>query len=118
MSSHQMTESQVLDAIITEAIEVVFQQYVDAHGLEAISDVFAKGVKIEVGDMLPSSAYAERLQRVPEVWDKAFEVNASTDDAVRASCLEFILAGLHAGDIISRSTQHGRIVYDIFNTED
>ena len=118
MSSHQMTESQVLDAIVAEAIEVVFQQYVDSHGLEAISDVFAKGVKIEVGDMLPSSAYAERLQRVPEVWDKAFEVNASTDDAVRASCLEFILAGLHAGDVISRSTQHGRIVYDIFNTED
>ena len=118
MSSHQMTEQQVLEAIVAEAIEVVFQQYVDEHGLEAISEVFAKGVKIEVGDMLPSTAYAERLQRVPDVWDKAFEVNASTDDAVRASCLEFILAGLHAGDIISRSTQHGKIVYDIFESEE
>ena len=77
-----------------------------------IADIFAKGVKVEVGDMLPSTAYAERLQRVPPVWDKAFEVNASTDPAVRASCVEFVLAGLYASDLISRAQRHGRIEYE------
>jgi len=33
----------------------VFDEYVDRHGLEEITGVFSKGVKIEVGDMLPSS---------------------------------------------------------------
>ena len=70
-------------------------------------------MKIEVGDMLPSSHYAERLKRVPPAWDKAFEVNASSDPAVRASCVEFVLAGLYATDRISRAQQHGRIVYEI-----
>jgi magnesium chelatase subunit I len=111
MGSHQMTERQVLDAVIAEAIRVVFTEYVEELGLAEIAEIFGKGVKIEVGDMLPSSHYAERMKRVPPAWDKAFEVNASGDPAVRASCVEFVLAGLYAMDKISRSQKHGRIEY-------
>ena len=111
MGSHQMNERQVLDAVAAEAIKDVFEEYVDEHGLGEIAEIFAKGVKIEVGDMLPSSHYAERLKRVPPVWDKAFQVNASGDVAVRASCVEFVLAGLWAMDKVSRATRHGRIEY-------
>ena len=113
MGSSQMSERQVLDAIIAEAIGTVFEEYVDKHGLDEIADIFAKGMKIEVGDMLPSSHYAERLRRVPPAWDKAFELNASEDPAVRASCVEFVLAGLYATDRISRSQKHGRITYEV-----
>ena len=112
MGSHQMSERQVLDAVMAEAITTVFGEYVDKHGLPEIAEVFSQGVKIEVGDMLPSSEYAELLQRVPPIWDKAFEVNASENPAVRASCVEFVLAGLYATDRISRSQSHGRIVYE------
>lgn len=113
MSSHQMSERQVLDAVQAEAIKQVFDEYVDRHGLEEIAGIFAKGVKVEVGDMLPSKCYAERLKRVPPAWEKAFEVNAGTDPAVRASCVEFVLAGLYASDRVSRTQHHGRIVYEI-----
>ncbi len=113
MGTHQMSERQVLDAVLAEAIATVFGEYVDRHGLAEIGQIFAQGVKIEVGDMLPSSHYAQLLQRVPPVWDKAFEVNASENEAVRASCVEFVLAGLYATDQISRSQQHGRIVYEV-----
>ena len=112
MGSHQMSEKQVLESIITLAIGKVFDEYVDKHGLDEISDIFSKGVKIEVGDLLPSNEYAKRLKRVPKVWDKAFEVNASDSDAMRASCIEFILAGLHATDRISRSMKHGHVTYE------
>ena len=113
MGAHQMSERQILEAITAEAVSKVFEEYVDRHGLDEIADVFGKGIKIEVGDMLPSSEYAKRLKRAPKVWDKAFEVNASENEAVRASCLEFVLAGMHATDRISRSTKHGRIVYEM-----
>jgi magnesium chelatase subunit I len=113
MGSHQLSERQVLDAIIAEAIRTVFEEYVEQHGLEEIAEIFSQGVKIEVGDMLPSSHYAERLTCVPPAWEKAFEVNASSDPAVRASCVEFVLAGLYASDRISRAQQRGRIVYEI-----
>jgi magnesium chelatase subunit I len=112
MGSHQMSERQVLDAILADAIASVFKEYVDKHGLAEIAEIFSRGVKIEVGDMLPSSHYAALIQRVPPVWDKAFEINASENEAVRASCVEFVLAGLYATDQISRSQQRGRIVYE------
>jgi magnesium chelatase subunit I len=113
MGSHQMTERQVLDALVAEAIGKVFNEYVEKHGLEQIAQIFSEGVKIEVGDMLPSGNYAERLKRVPPVWEKAFEVNAGDDAAVRASCVEFVLAGLYAMDKVSRAQHHGRIVYEV-----
>ena len=62
--------------------------------------------------MLPSSHYAQLLERVPPIWEKAFEVNASENASVRASCVEFVLAGLYATDRISRHQEFGRIVYE------
>ena len=113
MGSHQMSERQVLDAVIAEAIRIVFEEYVDRHGLAEISEIFGRGVKLEVGDTLPSEKYAELLKRVPPVWDKAFEVNAGESPAIRASCVEFVLAGLYAMDRISRSQHHGRMTYEV-----
>jgi magnesium chelatase subunit I len=112
MGSHQMSERQVLDAVIAEAIATVFEEYVEQHGLEEIARAFGRGAKIEVGDMLPSAEYERLLEDVPEVWEKAFEVNAARDPAVRASCIEFVLAGLYATERISRIQSHGRTVYD------
>ncbi len=112
MGTHQMGERQVLDAVIAQAIKTVFQEYVSQHGLEAITSVFSKGVKVEVGDLIPSERYQGLLKRVPEVWDKAFEVNAAQDPAVRASCTEFVLAGMYALDLISRSQTRGHVTYE------
>ena len=107
-SFDQISERQVLDAVVAEAIKVVFNEYVEEHGLGAIAEIFRSGVRVEVGDQLPSSEYAKRLKSVPPAWDMAFEVNASNNEAVRASCVEFVLAGLYATDRISRNQQHGR----------
>jgi len=112
MGSHQMSERQVLESVVAQAIRVVFAEYVEEHGLSEIAEIFRKGVRIEVGDLLPSSLYAERLKRVPAAWEKAFEVNASADEAVRASCVEFVLAGLHSMDKISRADRFGKIEYE------
>lgn len=112
MGTHQMGERQVIDAVIAQAIKTVFQEYVSQHGLEAITNVFAKGVKIEVGDLVPSERYEALLKRVPDVWSKAFEVNAAQDPAVRASCVEFVLAGMYALDMISRSQTRGHVSYE------
>lgn len=113
MGTHQMSERQVLDAILAEAIRCVFAEYVDEHGLGEIADLFAKGVRIEVGDTLPSTHYESIVKRVPPVWDRAFEVNASEDPGVRASCIEFVLAGLWSTERISRAERFGTTEYEV-----
>ncbi|NBX37016.1 MAG: magnesium chelatase [Planctomycetes bacterium] len=112
MGSHQMSERQVVDAILAEAVAAVFNEYVEEHGLPAIADAFSKGVRVEVGDLVPSSEYLARLRSIPEAWQKAFEVNNDSQPAVRASCAEFVLAGLWATDRLSRTTRHGRTAYE------
>ena len=39
MGSHQMTERQVLDAVVAEAIAELFTEYVERHGLDEIADL-------------------------------------------------------------------------------
>jgi magnesium chelatase subunit I len=112
MAGTQMAERQVIDAIVADAIRIVFEEYVEKYGLQEIVGAFEKGIKVEVGDLLPSASYAERIKRVPMAWEKAFEVNAGSSDAMRASCAEFVLAGLYATDRISRSQKFGRIMYE------
>ena len=112
MGTHQMSEKQVLDAVVAQAVQVVFSEYVEEHGLAEIAEIFRGGVRIEVSDLLPSRDYAERLKSVPPAWEKAFEVNANESDAMRASCVEFVLAGLYSMDRISRSARHGKIEYE------
>ena len=45
----------MLDSIIAEAIQIVFEEYVSEHGLDEITEIFGKGVRIKVGDMVPSA---------------------------------------------------------------
>ena len=74
----------------------------------------AQGVKIEVGDMLPSSA----LRRAAEARAAGLG-QGLRGERLRATrrcgprCVEFVLAGLYATDRISRAQHHGRIVYEI-----
>jgi len=112
MGAHQMTEAQILDSVLAEAVRDVFEEYATEHGLEEIADVFAQGVKIEVGDTLPSAHYERILSRVPPAWDKAFEINPSERLGVRASCVEFVLAGLWSMDRISRAARFGGFHYE------
>ena len=58
-------------------------------------------------------AVAAYLKSIPPVWEKAFEVNAADNPAVRASCVEFVLAGLYAMDRISRAQKHGKVQYEV-----
>lgn len=113
MGSHQMSERRVLDALIASAIKVVFEKYASEFGIGKLAEIFNKGVRIEVGDLLPSKMYAERLKHVPPIWDVAFEVNASENEAIRASCVEFVLAGLYSLEKISRASKHGKVQYEI-----
>jgi magnesium chelatase subunit I len=112
MGSHQLSERQVLDAIVAEAVGTVFGEYVERHSLDGIAKVFSEGMKIEVGDAVPSADYRRIVSDIPELWDRAFEVNVAADPAVRASCIEFVLAGLWASERISRLQSHGRTIYD------
>jgi len=79
---------------------------------EANNRVFLLSYEPEQDNSRDIYLYSKDISDRNSSWEKAFEVNASTDPAVRASCVEFVLAGLYATDRISRSQHHGRIMYE------
>jgi magnesium chelatase subunit I len=84
------------DSIIPQSVRVVFGEYVEEHGLDEIPEVFRQGARVEVVDLLLGRSYSERFQRVQGARVKEFEVDASSEEAVRASSAEFVLAGMHS----------------------
>ncbi len=93
-------------------IRNVFDGYVDRHGLEEIAEIFSKGVKIEVGDMLPSTCYAERLSACRRPGKRP---SRSTLPAVRR-CGRRASSSCWPGctpAIGFPAQSHGRIVYEI-----
>ncbi len=57
---------------------------------------------------MPTTGYVDK-----HGLDEAFEGNSSENEAVRVSCVEFVLASVYASDRILRSQNHGRIAYEI-----
>ena len=80
MGSHQMSERQVLEAIIAEAIQAVFTEYVDKHGLGEIAEIFRQRGQDRSGATCCRPRHTPSCWSVwPPIWEKAFEVNASSD---------------------------------------
>ena len=88
-------------------------------GVTSYMNDFNPRSKTELGAVLaevetmvrPSLSSATAL--VMDLGEASVEVNANENLGVRASCLEFVLAGLYATDRISRSQKHGRMTYEI-----
>ena len=112
MGTSQMSEHQVLEAVLAEAVATVFQEYVDKNGLDAIAQVFAKGVKHRGGRHAAVGALRQATEPRAGGVGQGLRGQRQPEPAVRASCVEFVLAGLYATDRISRSEHHGRIVYE------
>ena len=89
MSSHQMSDRQVLDAIVAEAIRDVFDEYVEQQpgGDHGDSPAGSRSS----GRYLPSEEYAASQGPRP---GGGLQVNAASDATMQASCVEFVLAGL------------------------
>ncbi len=113
MGSHQMSERQVLDAILADAIKTVFARICRTQRAGGNRPHLFRGREDRSRRHAPVEPLCRPAQACPPLWDKAFEVNASGDPAVRASCVEFVLAGLYAMDKISRAQRHGQITYEV-----
>ena len=112
MGSHQMSERQVLDAVMAEAIRKVFEEYVDRHGLDEIAQDFRRRGE----DRSRRHAAVVAVRRAPEARAAGLGQGVRGQRRRRPGgarrCVEFVLAGLYATDQISRSQHHGRMVYE------
>jgi magnesium chelatase subunit I len=105
------SESEILDNLIRRAVLNVFGEICVDCDLVAIVRAFDDGWKVEVGDDVPSSEYADGVDQIPGL-RKAVEHLVCGDSPARiAAAVEFVLEGLHLSNKLNREVAGGRLVY-------
>lgn len=97
-----LSEYQVIGRIIEKAISHVFEERFQKKKLdETVKDI--KGEKnVQISDTMPSKEYKNIISQIPQLWEPVYELGGESSDAMRASCVEFVLEGLHLMQKLSR----------------
>ncbi len=105
-------DAAVLQKIVKTACNNVFRSHFTVQEFMELVQRFDRGgFTVEIGDMLPASAYAQALNELPGV-DRAREKLGEPDsEQLRVAVLEFVLEGLHLGKRLNKTALDGSAVY-------
>ena len=106
-----VTEVKVLAKIFEKAVLTVFKERVPAKDLDAWASEIKGGVAAEVSDMMPASDFKKVIAKFPQLWEPVEQLSAGKSDGYKASCLEFVLEGLHLSGKLSRKRIGGLASY-------
>ncbi len=104
-----VTEFHVINKIVEKAVKVVFDEYFAREDLGSLVESFRKDVNVTTSDQMPTAHYTRILDRIPQIWEPVHILGGNVNDALRASCIEFVLEGLHTAGKIAR-TRSGDLV--------
>ncbi|MEE8314528.1 MAG: sigma 54-interacting transcriptional regulator [Myxococcota bacterium] len=107
----EKSEAEIVEKLTQRAVKVVFDELCELQDLEPVIAAFEEGWKVEVGDALPSSEYAEGVDNIGGLRTAIEKLGEAETPARLASAIEFILEGLHLSNRLNKDVQEGRIVY-------
>jgi len=101
-----VTEFQVIQKIIDEAIREIFMEYFPLKKYETSMDSVAKEIfqakGLEISDGMAAQTYRDILKRVPSLFDFVKDRGWDKDDQMLACGVEFVLEGLAVNQKLSR----------------
>ncbi len=104
-------EDQVVDKLIQNACATVFNRYLTASELEDVVVHFRNGISIEVSDSTPTDEYVKMVKQLKGLENALSKLDAKPTPGVTASCVEFILEGLHLNKRLNKDKVAGKIQY-------
>lgn len=106
-----VTEFHVISKILERAVRAVFEEYFGKEDLGALVSDFIGEVKVRTSDQMPAAQYTRLLERIPQIWEPVHVLKGHGSDELRASCIEFVLEGLHVAGRISRTKSGDFVEY-------
>lgn len=103
-------EPRILAKLLDQAIAEVFRRRVDLDRLEGVVEAFGAVGSVEVGESMPSSAYAKVLE-TPGLGDVVAQLAPEANSALRASACELLLEGLHLNKLLNKDSVAGQTIY-------
>ncbi|MCE2392035.1 MAG: sigma 54-interacting transcriptional regulator [Proteobacteria bacterium] len=101
----------IFDKLLRQAVKTVFDERLDAEGLDDVVAAFEDGWKVEVGSLLPASDYVEGLDRIPGLKPAVVSLEAAGSAGQTAAAIEFVLEGLHLSNRLNKDVQGQSIRY-------
>ncbi len=98
-----VTEFQVFAKLMDKAVSQVFMEHMEAAGLETGLPDMSGEKHIRVSDLTPAGQYKEVISQLPQIWEPVHHLNGKNSEVYQASCVEFVLEGLHLSGKLSRA---------------
>jgi magnesium chelatase subunit I len=98
-----VTEFQVFAKLMDKAVAQVFKEHMEAAHLEAGVPDLSGEKHIRVSDLTPAGQYKEIISQLPQIWEPVDHLTGKRSEVYRASCVEFVLEGLHLTGKLSRA---------------
>ena len=107
----EKSEAEIVEKLTQRAVKLVFDELFEIQDLEGVIAAFQDGWKVEVGDMLPSSEYADGVDNIDGLRTAVDKLGETDSPARLAAAIEFVLEGLHLSNRLNKEIQEGRILY-------
>jgi len=107
----EKTEGDLIDRLMTRAVQKVFDRAIALDTLQAVVGYFEAGGGVEVSDRMPAADYLEGVRGIPGLRDAITALGPFESPALMAAATEFILEGLHVHRKLNKDREGGRYTY-------
>ncbi len=104
-------EEQVVERLLLSAVARTFNRYFEVQQFEPLIQRFRGGLKVDVGEMMPSGHYVRLMRELDGMLEGVARLGAYDSPATIASAVEFILEGLHVNKRLNKERLPGKVVY-------
>ena len=104
-------EEKVIEKLLQKAVLNVFNRHFALHEFDELLAGFDNGLKIEVGDTLPSLEYVRQAAEVAGFTPAIKKLGGQGNPAQIASAIELVLEGLHLNRKLNKDRSAGRMRY-------
>jgi len=106
------TEDQLVVSLLGEAIKEVFAEIADVHDFEDITDQFAAGLRLNVGDDIAAQEQVSNLELIDTMSEAIDELAGqldmdASDPQARACVGELLLEALYVNNLLSKHATDG-----------
>ena len=104
-------DDQIIEKLIQGAVATVFNRRFNVADLEEIVTHFKTGLSAEVGETVPSAAYADLVTSIEGLRTAVQPLDIGEEPALLAAAIEFLLEGLHLNKRLNKDHVGARIQY-------
>lgn len=110
-SGEDKKDGEIIERLISRAVQKVFDQHLSVEGLAPVVDSFKNGWGIEISDGMAAADYLDTRHQVTGLADGLKVLGVDSQPGLIAAATEFILEGLHLHQKLNKESEGGRYTY-------